>query len=203
MNKISASLLAAALLWLPPLQAGQPVKTLLEMRQSNVVMQEWDLSCGAATLATVLRYQHGMDISEKEIAAELISRPEYVNNPELLQIKQGFSLLDLKRFVDRRGLIGDGFGGLDLDDIIDMAPVILPVSIGGYSHFVVFRGMVNNRVLLADPAWGNRVLTVDNFEDVWLEIGNLGKVGFTVSSSQNTNDLNRLAPTAMDFVMLN
>jgi len=78
--KISAllSLFFSTVLSLPAVEAGQPVRTLLEIRQSNVVMQEWDLSCGAATLATVLKYQHGLNISEKEIAAELISRPEYM-----------------------------------------------------------------------------------------------------------------------------
>ena len=45
-----------------------PVRSLLEMRQQNVVVQQWDTSCGAAALATLLRYQHGLAASEKEIA---------------------------------------------------------------------------------------------------------------------------------------
>jgi predicted double-glycine peptidase len=45
-----------------------PVRSLLEMRQQNVVVQQWDTSCGAAALATLLRYQHGLDAAEKEIA---------------------------------------------------------------------------------------------------------------------------------------
>ena len=38
--------------------AREPVQSLLEYRQRNVVIQKWDLSCGAAALATLLRYQH-------------------------------------------------------------------------------------------------------------------------------------------------
>ncbi len=32
----------------------QPVRSLLELRQDKVVVQKWDLSCGAAALATLL-----------------------------------------------------------------------------------------------------------------------------------------------------
>ena len=38
------------------------------MRHDNVVVQEWDLSCGAAALATILNYQYDDPVSEREIA---------------------------------------------------------------------------------------------------------------------------------------
>ena len=84
-------------------QAQRPVTSLLEMRQDRVVVQEWDISCGAAALATILNYQHGDPISEREIARGLIAREEYLADPDLVRARHGFSLLDLKRFVDRRG----------------------------------------------------------------------------------------------------
>ena len=49
-----------------------PVKSLLEMRQNRVVVQKWDLSCGAAALATILNYQHGDPVPERQIARALI-----------------------------------------------------------------------------------------------------------------------------------
>jgi len=182
--------------------AREPVTSLLEFRQRNMVIQEWDLSCGAAALATILRYQHGLDVSEKEIAASLVKRPEYIQNPELLRIKQGFSLLDLKRYVDARGFVGDGFGGLELQDLVRMAPVLIPVRLQGYNHFVVFRGIASQRVLVADPAWGNRILMRDEFMRSWIELAELGRVGFTVTSDTQIATENRLAPSSLDFVML-
>jgi len=182
--------------------AREPVTSLLEFRQRNMVIQEWDLSCGAAALATVLRYQHGLDVTEKEIAASLVNRPEYIQNPELLRIKQGFSLLDLKRYVDARGFVGDGFGRLELEDLLEMAPVLIPVRLQGYNHFVVFRGIASRRVLVADPAWGNRILMVDDFMKAWIELPDLGRVGFTVTSDAGDASENRLAPDSLDFVML-
>lgn len=55
----------------PAIAVGQdirPVRSLLEMRRHNVVVQEWDLSCGAAALTTVLNYQHGDPVTEREVA---------------------------------------------------------------------------------------------------------------------------------------
>lgn len=182
--------------------AREPVTSLLEYRQRNMVVQKWDLSCGAAALATLLRYQHGMQVTEREVAASLINRPEYIENPELLRLKQGFSLLDLKRYVTRAGLVGDGFGGLELNNLLEMAPVLIPVRLHGYNHFVVFRGMASSRVLLADPAWGNRILMVDDFMDAWMEFPDLGRVGFTVTDSARSTAGNLLEPHTLDFVML-
>src|SRR5690606_5283590 len=77
-----------------------PVTSLLEMRRDRVVVQQWDLSCGAAALATLLNYQHGDAVSEREVARGLIQREEYLEQPLLVQARQGFSLLDLKRYVE-------------------------------------------------------------------------------------------------------
>src|SRR5215472_8350637 len=81
-----------------------PVRSLLEIRREGVMIQSWDLSCGAAALAILLRYEFGEPVTEKEIARGLMRRSEYVENPKLLQIREGFSLLDLKRYVQSYGL---------------------------------------------------------------------------------------------------
>ncbi len=196
-------LVAVAMAASPVSAAAQPapVRSLLEMREDRVVVQKWDLSCGAAALATILNYQHGDPVSEREIAIGLMGREEYVTNPALVQIRQGFSLLDLKRYVDARGYEGIGYGKMTLDDLIAQAPVMVPIDTNGYNHFVVFRGVVGNRVLLADPAWGNRTMTVDNFKEKWLDYPEFGHVGFVVAGRSGQESPNALAPRAEDFVM--
>lgn len=93
----------------------EPVRSLLEMRRESVVMQEWDLSCGAAALATLLNYQHGDPVSEREIAEAMIKREKYLANPMIVRAQEGFSLLDLRRFAAARGYRGRGFGDLELN----------------------------------------------------------------------------------------
>ena len=185
-----------------PTFAGKPVSSLLEMRQRHVIIQEWDLSCGAAALSTLLNFQHNLDVTEKYVATTMIGRKEYVDNPQLLQIKQGFSLLDLKRFVDNHGLVGNGYGSLVYDNLLDIAPVIVPVNLDGYNHFVIFRGAAANRVLLADPAWGNRTLSKEKFLQSWIDFGDIGRVGFTVESSSYEPKYNQLKPTELDFSII-
>lgn len=179
-----------------------PVRSLLELRQERVVVQKWDLSCGAAAIATLLNYQHGDTIPEREIARSLIQRKEYIDKPMLVRVQQGFSLLDLKRYVDGRGYEGIGYGRLTLADLAERAPILVPVNFYGYNHFVVFRGIRGNRVLLADPAWGNRTLSVRRFEEAWLMYPKFGKVGFEVVGPEVSHQVNRLAPSTKDFVML-
>lgn len=179
-----------------------PVRSLLEMRQAGVVVQRFDISCGAAALATILRYQHDDMVEEREVALGLIDRPEYLEQPELVRIRQGFSLLDLKRYVDRRGYEGVGFGRMTLDDLVAKAPAIVPVALNGYNHFVVFRGRLGNRVLLADPAFGNVTLTVEAFERAWIDYGDIGKVGFVVQRRDGPAPPGRLAARPEEFVFL-
>jgi predicted double-glycine peptidase len=179
-----------------------PVRSLLEVRRDNVVIQEWDLSCGAAALATILNYQHGDPVSEREVAAGLIRREDYLADPALVKFRQGFSLLDLKRYVDQRGYSGIGYGELTVEDLIERAPVMVPVNFNDYNHFVIFRGIWGNRALLADPAFGNRTMLVDKFKDGWLEYPSFGRVGFVVARHDEVAPPGKLAPLPDDFVML-
>jgi predicted double-glycine peptidase len=199
-----ARLLAMSLLLAGTANAGEPiVKSLLETRREHVVIQEWDLSCGAAALTTLLKYQHGDEVTEKEIATSLMSRAEYIKNPDLVQTREGFSLADLKRNADARGYQGIGYGRLELKDLVAKAPIIVSIMTRGYNHFVIFRGMRGNRVLLADSAWGNRTMLVDEFMDSWINYPKLGRIGFVVQRRDGLVPPNRLMPKNDDFVMVN
>lgn len=184
------------------LAAGSYVTSFLELRHRNVVIQNWDLSCGAAALSTLLNYQHGIEVTEKEVATSMISRKEYIENPDLLAYRQGFSLLDMKLHVEKLGLTGEGLGQLNFENLIQLAPVIVPVNFEDYNHFVVFRGVSGNRVIMADPAWGNRTMSREKFENSWIDFDTLGKIGFVVKSDNFDPTLNKLKPEALDFVML-
>ncbi|MBL8551603.1 MAG: C39 family peptidase [Hyphomonadaceae bacterium] len=156
------------------------VRSMLEMRHDRVVLQQWDLSCGAAALATLLSIQHNDAVSEREIALALMRRDAYLADPDLVRVREGFSLLDLKRFVQARGYEGVGLGRLSMADIAGRAPFIAPLSINGYNHFVVVIGVRDGRVMIADPAFGNRDLAIAAFERAWIDSPRMGRVAFIV-----------------------
>lgn len=179
-----------------------PIESLLEIRQRNVVLQQWELSCAAAALATVLRYQHGVPVTERSVALGLINRPEYITNPNLVRLRQGFSLLDMKRLTDQMGYQGIGFGQLTFDDLLQRAPVIVPINTQGYPHFVVFRGATSTRVMLADPAFGNVTMSVNKFLDGWIKYRDIGHVGFIVTQSGKVSPPGRLRATISEFSLI-
>jgi predicted double-glycine peptidase len=168
----------------------QSVRSFYEARHASVVAQNWDLSCGAAALATILTYQHGDPVSERDVAAGMLRK----TSAELVRQRLGFSLLDLKRYAESRGYDADGYGDLAVTDLLKFGPTIVPILVRGNSHFVIFRGMQGDRVLLADPAFGNRTMPLAEFESVWQ-----GRLGFTVSRRDGVPPPNALAVGPADF----
>jgi predicted double-glycine peptidase len=185
-----------------PLAVAQsgPVVSLSEKRASGVIVQKFDLSCGAAALATILNFQFGDRVTEKELAEGLIRRKEYIDNPEVVRLRQGFSLLDLKRVADGRGYQGVGYGKLDLDELIKIAPAIVAVSPLGYNHFLIFRGRIGDQVLLADPAYGNRTMSIEKFERIWIDFPDIGKVAFIITRNGKPAPPGLLAVQPAQFV---
>lgn len=142
---------------------GSGVRSLAEFRHAKVVMQEWDLSCGAAAIATLLTHDLGHPVSERAAAEAMLDR----NDPLKVRVQGGFSLLDLQEFAEARGYEASGYGNLSVEDVLAMAPAIVPVRFNGYDHFVVLRGARRGEVLLADPAFGRRSVRISAFKRAW------------------------------------
>src|SRR5262249_19105247 len=135
------------------------------------VVQEWDNSCGAAALATLLTYQLLNPVNEKQVATGMLRKTD----PLRVKHRGGFSLLDMKRYATTLGYSAEGYGKLTVDNLRKFAPVIVPVNLEGYDHFVIFRGVAAGRVVLADPAYGNRTVALAEFERGWN-----GNIGFVI-----------------------
>ena len=155
--------LLAALASAPALAHDGPVRSLLEIRQERVVIQQWDSSCGAAALATVLTYSLQDPVSERRVAEGMLRRVD----PLRVRVRGGFSLLDLKRYAEGRGYHAEGYRGLTLDELLKMPSPIVPISEHGNPHFVVVRGAKDGMLDIADPAFGNREIALARFAQVW------------------------------------
>jgi predicted double-glycine peptidase len=152
---------------------GGPVRSLQEIRQAGVVTQKWDTSCGAAALATVLTYSLQSPVSERDVASGMLRMTE----PIKVKHRGGFSLLDMKHFVETRGLKGSGYRGMNFEQLLALHSPIVPVLQYGNPHFIVVRGLDSaGRVDIADPGFGNRTMTIANFKSIWQ-----GGIGFVVT----------------------
>jgi predicted double-glycine peptidase len=153
--------------------ARSPVRSLQEIRHAGVVIQKWDVSCGAAALATVLTYGLRDPVSEREVATGMLRTTE----PLKVKHRGGFSLLDMKRYAQQRGLKASGFREMNLDQLRELQTPIVPILENGYPHFVVVRGVnAKGRVDIADPGFGNRTMSVRDFEAAWQD-----GIGFVVT----------------------
>ncbi|WP_297809262.1 C39 family peptidase [uncultured Methylophaga sp.] len=143
-------------------------KNIISMRERHfidMVPQQTDFSCGAAALATILNYAYGYDFTEADVIAGMLK----VSNPELVQTK-GFSLLDIKHYVETLGLRGRGYTvNPEILDRIKI-PTIVLLDIRGYKHFVVLKKATPEKVYIADPALGNRVMDRQDFVDGWNKV---------------------------------
>ncbi len=138
------------------------VKSVKELRYKKVVRQKLDYSCGSAALATVLKYYYGREISEEEIVREILR----FGDKEKIS-KRGFSMLDLKLFADRIGFRAEGYK-VKLEYLPKIPiPTIVLLDIKGYKHFVVLKGVRGDKVYIADPALGNRVMSLEDFARSW------------------------------------
>jgi predicted double-glycine peptidase len=138
------------------------VWSLRELKIRSVILQQHDYSCGSAAVATLLTYHYGNPISE-----EVAFRAMFDDGDQEKIQREGFSLLDMKRFLDNQGYRADGFE-VSLDDLENAGiPAIVLLVDNGYHHFVVIKGMRNNKVLLGDPAIGMRVVPREQFEASW------------------------------------
>lgn len=137
-------------------------KSLQEMRWDSVIRQKYDFSCGSAAVATLLTYHYNLPTDEEEVFQAMIA----VGDRAKIQ-QNGFSMLDMKRYMDQRGLRTDGFN-ITLDKLIKIGlPGITLLNTQGYKHFVVVKGLDQNHVLIADPAVGSVVVPRAYFETIW------------------------------------
>lgn len=177
--KTRLALLLATVVAFAPLPAGAAVvgftgvipgltiyrTSVVTMRGEHfrgLIRQHTDFSCGAAALATILHYAYGRPVTERQVLEGLFK----VSNVNLVR-RRGFSLLDLKHYVQTLGYRGVGYR-IGLNALSDVrVPTIVLLDIRGYRHFVVLRRVLNGRYYLADPALGNRVMNRAAFAKAW------------------------------------
>lgn len=139
--------------------AGVPVTSYKERKFKTVVRQQYDYSCGSAAIATLLTYHLDRPTSETQVFKAMWEAGDQE------QIKtRGFSLLDMKRYLESLGYRADGFR-VALERFARVGiPGIVTINYRGYRHFVLIKGFGAGEVLVGDPALGVKVYKFDDFK---------------------------------------
>ncbi|MBN2299431.1 MAG: C39 family peptidase [Deltaproteobacteria bacterium] len=138
---------------------------ITEIKEANLVKQQYDYSCGSAALATLLQFYLGEEVGEDEVINGLL----VYGDQQLIEERRAFSLLDMKRFVTVLGYNGVGYKA-EIDDLIKLGmPAIIPIDVFEYVHFVVFKGVYEDHIFFADPSRGNISFTLSEFDQIWHE----------------------------------
>lgn len=165
--------------------------SLKEIRFRSTLRQQYDYSCGSAALATLLTYHYGYPVSERRVFEHMFAKGD-----QRKIRKEGFSLLDMQRFLAAQGFRADGFK-LPLQKLVDaQLPAIVLIADKGYHHFVVIKGVADGRILVGDPSSGARAMTRAAFEAAWV-----GKLLFVIHGYRGKAAFNvpaewRAAPAA-------
>jgi len=150
--------------WLPGIEGSTnvPIQSIQERKFERVVRQQYDFSCGSAALATLLTF-HYDDLTAEQVAFQKM----YDRGDQAKIARVGFSLLDMKQYLEGVGYEADGYKAT-LDTLADAkVPAIALISVRGYRHFVVVKGLDQEQVLVGDPALGLRKVPRSEFEDMW------------------------------------
>jgi len=138
------------------------VRSMQELRFLETVRQGFDFSCGSAALATLLSFHYDRPTTEFQVFEKM-----WESGDQDKIRANGFSMLDMKNYLEMEGLRADGFK-IPASRIakIGVAGLILLEKMET-PHFVVVIGVSNDQVLLSDPARGIWNMSIEEVERLW------------------------------------
>lgn len=132
-----------------------PIITWKEHRDAQVIKQNFDYSCGASSLSTILTYFYNNPISEKQILDDMKLTDMMASFQDLAEVS--------KRYQFTAKGVATNYDSLKKLKI----PAIVYLNHKRSDHFSVVKAINDSHIVLADSSWGNRVLTRAQFEKMW------------------------------------
>jgi uncharacterized protein len=135
-------------------------KTFLDLKYAYTVRQKRDFTCGAAALATVLKFHYDMPVTEDMLLGMIAQR---YSPQQLAQKAQlGLSLEDLIYVSEKLGFQAQA-AQIAIPELEKLSgPVIIKITKNKNDHFVVLRKKTADLAYISDPIVGD--VTMDNAE---------------------------------------
>lgn len=131
------------------------VNSWKDIRDKNIVKQNLDFSCGAASIATLLNGYYNQKVTEEEVL-------KIMDKGDMMA-----SFDDMQKALDKLGFRAKGYA-VSLETLEKLKiPVIAYIKHRKNDHFTVISGINNNFVRISDPSLGKRVLSTYQFQEMW------------------------------------
>lgn len=125
------------------------------MKKNLIVLQDGYKECGAASLLSIIHYYKG-SIS----MARLV---ELTNTN-----KEGTNFYQLKQAAEKLGFNANGYKTNNYNIVQEIeTPFIIQIIDKNYEHFCVVYTMKKNKVVVMDPAIGQREILIEEFKNIW------------------------------------
>ena len=125
--------------------------------------QQFDWSCGPAALRTVLYYQFGIDLTDRELSLVCGSNE---SGTDELNFETGLKILGFKYKQNNKGTLSKLKNYL----IQSKLPIVHLVMQDGVGHYMIFCGYDVDNVYLSDPIQGKIVkYGTAYFMGIWKE----------------------------------
>lgn len=150
----------------------KPVKSWIEFKNDSLVRQQYDYSCGSASIATILKYYYNdSEVSERDVIDEILKSKGYdtTQNEILKEGDNVISFLDLSKYAKTKGFRAVGLA-VNFEVLSKLKiPVIIFVNARGMDHFTVYKTMDEEYAYLSDPSFGNIKVRIAQFKEMFFQ----------------------------------
>jgi len=130
------------------------VKSLRELKYNDVVVQTYEESCGASSLATLLN-RYGENVGEKDLLNDF-------NTTDMV------NFLNLQRVAVKKGFRAKGYKiTKEVFEQLSIPVIARVLRHKEYPHFIVVQNLKGDFVLSLDPSNGKSIITKHEFYSVW------------------------------------
>ncbi|EAK0447515.1 cysteine peptidase family C39 domain-containing protein [Campylobacter upsaliensis] len=173
------------------LKAEFVVKSYQEIKNEKVIRQNYEESCGAASLATLINILDDSNLTELDLLKAMSGQQLYTDMVSFADLndavkKLGFQSKSYK--IDRK----------ILESIISVPILVKIEDDPRFPHFVVIINHKGNYLQIFDPSYGEYISSKREFYSVW-DRYNKGGFALVVNPKKQLKDYKLNLPKSLNF----
>ncbi|ELH6017520.1 C39 family peptidase [Campylobacter upsaliensis] len=173
------------------LKAEFVVKSYQEIKNEKVIRQNYEESCGAASLATLINILDDSNLTESDLLKAMSGQQLYTDMVSFADLndavkKLGFQSKSYK--IDRK----------ILESIISVPILVKIEDDPRFPHFVVIINHKGNYLQIFDPSYGEYISSKREFYSVW-DRYNKGGFALVVNPKKQLKDYKLNLPKSLNF----